>query len=149
MKRYEGIFSHKFDSTPSASTDVKLTVAEESRNHSFTLDNLRCDSWIDADTDTLRVAVFQSDGFTTHGVAIGIKDGKFKCKPYYVTDVFDPDRKEPHIDIERQQLILSRQKFQAGDSLYGYVYVKAIVDGKQKKHAEGYFRARIGGKDRF
>jgi hypothetical protein len=138
---FEPAFMGQVDSSQRATTDAELVVINDSLNFFFVVDKMSCRSWIQQ--DTLWVHISRSDGFTGHGLNIKIKDGKFKCIPFYSTDVMIPGRKEPTIYIEKQTVILDREKFQIGDSLYGQFYMRAMVGGREKKYARGHFRTKI------
>jgi len=139
-RKFEPFFG-RVDSTQRATTNAKLVVINDSLNYFFVVDKMRCRSWIQE--DTLWVHISRSDGFTADGLSIKIKDGKFKCIPFHSTDVVILGRKKPVIHIEKQKVTLDREKFQIGDSLYGEFYMRALVDGKEKKYAMGYFRTKI------
>ena len=138
---FEPSIRGQVDSTSKASTNAELVVINDSLNHFFVINQMRCRAWIQE--DTLWVRISWSDGFTGHGVNIKIKDEKFKCIPFRSTDVIIPGRKKPIVHIEKQTLTLDKKTFQIGDSLFGRFYMRAIVDGLERKYARGHFRTRI------
>jgi hypothetical protein len=138
---HEPAFMFQIDSTSKASTNAELVVINDSLNHFFVVDKMSCRSWMEG--DTLWIHISRSDGFTGHGLNIKIKNGQFRCIPFYSTDRIIPGKKEPSIYVEKQNVVLDRESFQIGDSLYGHVYMRAIVDGRERKYAKGFFRTKI------
>jgi len=123
------------------STTVNLVVINDTKNRFFIVDRMACRSWIQ--DDSLWIQLSSSSGFEGRGLNIKLKNGRFRCIPFYWTDNIVEGEKDPIISIEKQMLVLNRKTFQIGDSLYGHVYLRAIIDGREKNYATGFFRTKI------
>ena len=139
-------FSSKIDADLRVSTNAEMVVINDTWNQFVVVDRMTCRSWMH--NDSLWVHISNENGFAGHGLNIKINKGKFKCTPFYFTDVIVVEEKEPEIFIEKQNVILNKDNFTIGDSLYGYVYMRATVKGLEKKglekkYAMGFFRTKI------
>jgi hypothetical protein len=128
------------------STNAEMVVINDTWNQFVVVDRMTCRSWMQ--DDSLWVHISNETGFTGHGLNIKINKGKFKCTPFYSTDLIIVGEKEPEIFIETQKVVLNKDNFTIGDSLYGYVYMRATVkglekNGLEKKYAMGFFRTKI------
>jgi len=106
----------------------------------------RCRAWVA--NDTLRIAL--SAPYAGAGVDLHVINGHYTAHPY--TD-FAPDLvlydengelpSPPQVELQSGRLALDRKSYEVGDSLFGHLYLRALIDGTAKHYIQGYFRAKI------
>ena len=108
-------------------------------------DNYQCHVFF-YQSDTLRINIGNFNGYGGDGFEIRYINGKFYTQPYRETHIDPPDKPEAKVEIKQQLLILDKEDYKPGDSLYGKIYFHAIVSefGRKSEHfAQGYFRAKV------
>lgn len=107
----------------------------------------------------LIILIGLSNGFTASGFDIKCDNSKFRIVPYYSTDlIIEGIETVSSYNIIQQQVILNKDKYILGDSIFGYVDFKLIENEKTiYKHefpdkieeqkithiGKGYFRGKI------
>ncbi|MDO1451674.1 hypothetical protein Q0590_35705 [Rhodocytophaga aerolata] len=82
------------------------------------------------------------------GIGIDVRQNVFTFKPVFTTDYIDLSQGDPSQTIEltsfsqAAELELDKSRYQAGDSLYGKIYMRAGKE-KGKMYAYGHFRTKI------
>ncbi|WP_454047272.1 hypothetical protein [Chryseobacterium sp. Marseille-Q8038] len=97
----------------------------------------------------LTVRLYAGDGFSGGGYEITILQNRYKISPYSYTDTikpFDFLNTEEYYKVLDTKLILNKESYQKGDSIFGYTELKIqegygpekyIVEGK------GYFKGKV------
>jgi hypothetical protein len=108
--------------------------------------NFNCVVYLKA--DTLQIDIGKGTGYGGRGFVIACNDEQFAITPYYSTNVIKLYEPTSTFNVLQQYLALSKEKYNAGDSIFGKVQFKIIEqDGEQKitHTAEGYFRSKVVG----
>lgn len=99
------------------------------------------------DSDTLKINIGISNGFTARGFLINYKNKKFYTEAYYDTDVVIVGIPDPIHEIIYQNLTLDKEKYTIGDSIFGQIEFKSIEtnhEGLKIEHlGKGYFRSVV------
>ena len=103
-------------------------------------------------SDTLMINIGLGMGFSGRGFIIRYKNKNFYTKPYTWNDIGaegDSDLEHyPIYKIVYQKVILNKQHYNVGDSLFGKVDFKSIEinwDSSKIEHfGKGYFRTKVG-----
>jgi hypothetical protein len=108
--------------------------------------NFNCVVYLKA--DTLQIDIGRGTGYGGRGFEIVCDNNQFTITPYYSTNVIKPFEPTSTYKTLQQYLVLNKEKYNAGDSIFGKVKFKIIEqDGEQKitHSAEGYFRSKVVG----
>ena len=133
-------------------TDVKFALIFDDDKDPAILWNdankYHCNAIIDS--GKVKMLFWNSGGFGADGVEVIISENKFNIYLYSTTDlIVNGERGNPlrefFSEIESQQLKLDKEKYNIGDSIFGYLYLKASR-GPSKFYASGYFRTIIAHK---
>ncbi|WP_073291712.1 hypothetical protein [Chryseobacterium polytrichastri] len=97
----------------------------------------------------LKIYLSIGDGFSGGGYDIDIVNNRYKLSPYYYTDVikpFDFFESEEYYKILNKKLILNKDSYKKGDSIFGYIELKIQKRYGPEKYFEegkGYFKAVV------
>lgn len=98
------------------------------------------------DDDTLIIQIDNFNGYSGDGFKISYRSGKFYIQPYTVTHNDLGNIPLMNVEIKQQQLVLNKEKYAVGDSLYGKIYfhLTGTEYGELNDHfVQGYFRAKV------
>lgn len=108
--------------------------------------------------DTLIIRIGYNGMFGGDGFKIICKNSKFHILPYYFTDLIIEGKETiTNYDINQHQLILNKNKYTLGDSIFGYInfnlvenekttfkFDKSATENQKITHVgKGYFRGKI------
>ncbi|KAF2513688.1 hypothetical protein EYY60_05535 [Flavobacterium zhairuonense] len=100
-------------------------------------------------SDTLKIDIGYVGGYSGSGFIIKLKNDKFYTEAYSYDDVVYEDETKSTYNLIYQKLILDKQNYKVGDSLYGNIEFKSIeTDHKNNRiqhFGKGYFRTKIKG----
>ena len=135
-------FNEKFtkDSLMKKSSNV-IYRDRKDQNLEFAKMN-NCRSQIENGTVNIRIGLF--NGFGGSGFLINCKNKKFKIKPFL--SFCTPENRKQKLTIIQQELVLNKQIYKVGDSIFGSVKFKIIekdIYGTNEHNAIGYFRTEI------
>lgn len=152
---FEKEFSILFDSTTlQTKTNNIIFLADEKIDLKDTLDipnnsfakNRICSAnyW---KSDTLKINVINSDGYTGNGFSISVFKNKYKIKYTSFSDAGPSSFNSPDLKFSFSRLILNGENYKKNDSIYGFVEFKCVDEKTFSKpfeyYAKGYFRAKI------
>lgn len=99
-------------------------------------------------TDTLLIDIGMGNGFGGSGFTIKLSNKQFYTQPYFSTDVINLNEPPTEYKTEFQSLILDKDSYHFGDSLYGKIDFKAseLSDDSTviEHYGIGFFRTKIG-----
>lgn len=96
--------------------------------------------------DTLFIYLGTSNGFSSEGFTILYQNNAFCIKESGETDIVIANAPKPKQKIIYQKLILDKENYVIGDSLYGFVdfrIKKTFLKAKTEYVGKGYFRTKI------
>jgi len=103
-----------------------------------------------SDTLCIRIGISYDPGIST-GFHILYKDKKFYTIPFYAdSHIINGNFQKPVYEVKDQELILDKDHYNPGDSLYGHIYFhitekyEGMKDRDVEQYASGYFRGKIG-----
>jgi len=134
----DDIFEEELDTTLTKSSGVEYVVDQSSKI------DLRCRTVILNDTLFINLGI--SNGFSSEGFVILFHNKSFIVKETGQTDVVIENAPEPKQKILYQKLILDKENYSLGDSIYGYVdfkIEKTFLNTKTNYSGKGYFRTKI------
>jgi hypothetical protein len=134
------------DSKGKATTSLTQVYAFDSAEMLHVQIKNRCRAWIM--DDTLHISL--SSPYAGVGVKLQAINGNYMVQPYtnFAPDVVIYDENghlppPPQIDIQRVKLVLDKNSYVVGDSVLGYLYLRALIGENSKHYVQGYFRAKI------
>jgi len=104
--------------------------------------------WITENTFSLEIKLFNGDGFSGGGYIFDIVNNRYKVSPYHYTDsprTFDFINEE-YYKIINSKVILDKDSYKKGDSIFGYTELKVQKRyGPEKYFVEGkgYFKGIV------
>jgi hypothetical protein len=106
-----------------------------------------CDAFFEKNIDTLNIIIGNHSGFSTTGFNIRVLNKTYDILPYSGDDNIGLDEIKSRFENHNQKLILNKENYKAGDSIYGYIEFEKteyLPHGNVLKHkGVGYFRAKI------
>lgn len=127
--------------------------SEEIKTNNFKvkIDSLSTESYQYNITDkpfSLQIQLFTGDGFSGGGYNIDIINNRYKVSPYHYTDsprTFD-FLNEEYYKIVNSKVILNKDSYKKGDSIFGYTELKVQKRYGPEKYFEegkGYFKGIV------
>nr|WP_294794565.1 hypothetical protein [uncultured Mucilaginibacter sp.] len=108
--------------------------------------NFNCVVYLKA--DTLQIDIGRGTGYGGRGFVAACNNKQFTITPYYSTNVIKPYEPTSTFNVLQKYMALNKEKYNAGDSIFGKVKFKIIEQDGEKKithTAEGYFRSKVVG----
>lgn len=98
-------------------------------------------------SDTLKINVINTDGYTGDGFSISVFKKKYKIKYTSFSDAGPSSFNSPKLKFSLSRLILNEKNYKENDSIFGFVEFKCVDEKTFSKpveyYAKGYFRAKI------
>lgn len=140
--RLEPAITGKVDSSKKASAYGIMLRIDDNRNSISSAGNFRCHAYLLK--DTVKIVLENSNGFSGSSFVMNVVAGRVSSKSGWGTDA--GTNPSYTMKIEKQELILNKQNFNAGDSIFGQTYFHGfeIVDTENK--TEVYFSAHFRGR---
>ena len=127
--------------------------SEEIKTNNFQvkIDSLSTESYsysIKDNTFSLEIQLFTGDGFSGGGYTIDIVDNRYKISAYHYTDSPRPYDfiNEEYYKIIDSKVILDKDSYKKGDSIFGYTKLKVQKKYGSEKYFEegkGYFKGIV------
>ena len=128
--------------------------SEEIKTNNFKvkIDSLSTESYsynIKDKTFFLEIQLFTGDGFSGGGYNINIINNRYKLFPYHYTDNVKPFNffeGEDYYKVLNKKLILNKDSYKKGDSIFGYIELKIQKRYGSEKYFEegrGYFKGIV------
>lgn len=97
----------------------------------------------------LEIKLSAGDGYSGGGYDIDILNNRYKLSPYHYTDNIKPFNffeSEEYYKILNKKLILNKDSYKKGDSIFGYIELKIQKRYGQEKYfdeGKGYFKGIV------
>lgn len=127
--------------------------SEEIKTNNFRIkvDSLSTESYsciISNNSFSLEVKLLTGDGFSGGGYSINILNNRYKISPYHYTDNHRPFdfTNEEYYKIIDSKVILNKDSYKKGDSIFGYTKLKVQKRYGSEKYfeeGEGYFKGIV------
>ncbi|HLV23633.1 MAG TPA: hypothetical protein VKY36_02490 [Moheibacter sp.] len=128
-------------------SNVELKVYNKNNQTKINYDKLIC--YVDflpsinsTTKDTLAIFIGNFDGYSGNSISIKLFKKYYKMNYFDVSDVKVPKYLIPKYNTTKSELILEKNNYEIGDSIYGYLNFKGESDSTIIE-AKGYFRCIV------